>query len=197
MTPLDHAEPRTSRRPDAARARAARMAAVLATLALTVAACAAAPADAPAVGDASPIAGLPTGPAPDPGSAFTATTLDGGELESSALDAPVILWFWAPWCTICQAEGPGVAEVAAEFEGQIEIIGVAGLGSVEEMQAFVADTGTGELTHMIDADGSIWQRFGVTATPTHIFVSPDGDVDLQLGWMRAVDLRERIEELLG
>ena len=206
MSQQEPARAPTSRRPAPAPARHARLAALAAVLALTLAACAGDPEPTPSPGEASPIEGLPTEAPPDTseepaeaddGPGFTATTLDGDQIESASFaGTPVVLWFWAPWCTICQAEGPGLAEVAAEFEGQIEFVGVAGLGSVEEMQVFVADTGTDGLVHMVDDDGSIWQRFGVVATPSHGFVTSEGDVEIERGWLRAADLRERAQELL-
>lgn len=187
-----------SRCPRTARARSARIATVVASVALTLAACAGAPAEAPEPGDVTDVSDrLPTAPPTEAGASFTATTLDGEQIESSELDPPLVLWFWAPWCTICQAEGPGLAEVAAEFEGQVRFYGVPGLGTAEQMQAFVADTGTEDLIHLVDADGSIWQRFGVIATPAHLFVSADGAVELQNGWMQEADLRERVQELVG
>lgn len=192
--------------PRSTRARRTRMAAALLAVLATLAACSGAPEQTPSPGEASPVAGLPSEAPPDTseeppeaedGPGFTATTLDGDQIESASFaGTPVVLWFWAPWCTICQAEGPGLAEVAAEFEGQIEFVGVAGLGSVEEMQVFVTDTGTDGLVHMVDDDGSIWQRFGVVATPSHGFVTSEGDVEIERGWLRAADLRERAQELL-
>ena len=197
MTQQEPAKAPTSGRPAPAPARRARLAA-LAVLALALAACSGSPAETPEPGEASPVAGLSTeAPPEEDGPGFTATTLDGDQIESASFaGTPVVLWFWAPWCTICQAEGPGLAEVAAEFEGQIEFVGVAGLGSVEEMQVFVADTGTDGLVHMVDDDGSIWQRFGVVATPSHGFVTSEGDVEIERGWLRSADLRERALELL-
>jgi thiol-disulfide isomerase/thioredoxin len=166
-------------------------------LAATTLAAACAPATAPEPGEVSPVAGLATQAPAEPGSAaFTATTLDGEVFESSILDPPLVLWFWAPWCTICQAEGPILAEVAAEFDGEVNFFGVAGLGTVEEMQTFVADTGTEALTHLVDDDGSIWQRFGVAATPSHILVDRAGEVDVEAGWIRPADLRAKVEALL-
>ena len=182
---------------EAALARLARVIAVLAAAALALTACTG---DAPATPDpgaASPIAGLATQAPTEPqGAAFTATTLDGGQFDSSSLDPPLVLWFWAPWCTICQAEGPLLAEIAAEFEGEVNFFGVAGLGTVMEMQTFVADTGTDGLTHLVDDDGSIWQRFGVVATPSHILVNRAGEVDVEAGWIRPADFRTKIEALL-
>lgn len=176
----------------------ARLLAVLGVTALTVAACAGAPAATPEPGDASTIAAPESAP-PDTeeGPGFTATTLDGDEIHTSSFaGTPVILWFWAPWCPICQAEGPGLAELAAEFDGRVQFVGVAGLGSVEEMQTFVTDTGTENLVHMIDDDGSIWRRFGVVATPSHGFVTAEGEVEIKRGWIRPADLRAEAEALL-
>jgi thiol-disulfide isomerase/thioredoxin len=46
---------------------------------------------------------------------FHGPTVDGQEFDGAALaGTPVVLWFWAPWCTICRAEAPDVAAVAAE-----------------------------------------------------------------------------------
>ena len=47
---------------------------------------------------------------------FTGTTLEGASFDSSTLAGkPAVLWFWAPWCTVCRAEAPDVATVAAQF----------------------------------------------------------------------------------
>jgi thiol-disulfide isomerase/thioredoxin len=64
---------------------------------------------------------------------FHGPTVDGQEFDGAALaGTPVVLWFWAPWCTICRAEAPDVAAVAAEYAGRVEVIGVAGRGDEAE-----------------------------------------------------------------
>ncbi|GAA2731455.1 hypothetical protein GCM10009867_05130 [Pedococcus aerophilus] len=70
-------------------------------------------------GAVSPFAHVGAIPDTVSGAAFDAATLTG---------RPVVLWFWAPWCTICRSEAPAVTKVAAEFAGQVDIIGVAGQG---------------------------------------------------------------------
>ena len=68
---------------------------------------------------------------------FSATQLDGQPFEGEGLrGTDTVLWFWAPWCTSCRAEAPGVVEAAAEFEGSVEVIGVPGRGSTDEMADF-------------------------------------------------------------
>jgi thiol-disulfide isomerase/thioredoxin len=128
--------------------------------------------------------------------AFAAPTLAGPELDVSTLSGePVVLWFWAPWCTICRVEAPDVAEVAAELEGNVTFLGVPGLGQVADMRRFVDNTGTAGLQHLVDADGSLWQRFGVVAQPSFVFVGADGTSELFGGALGADQLRSRASAL--
>jgi len=89
-----------------------------------------------------------------------------------------------------------VAAVAAEYEGRVRFLGVPGRSAVPEMQEFVADTGTGALTHVVDVDGSLWQRFGVVAQPAFAFVEEDGTVETFGGSLDPESLRQAADELL-
>ncbi len=128
---------------------------------------------------------------------FTATTLTGERFDAAAeLDGePAVLWFWAPWCTVCRAEAPEVADVAAEFAGRVPVIGVPGRGEIAAMRRFVEDTGTGKLAHVVDGDGSIWSRFGVVTQPAFTFIDADGEIETFQGALPADDLRERLAAL--
>ncbi len=129
--------------------------------------------------------------------AFSGTTLAGESLDVSTLaGTPVVLWFWAPWCTICRAEAPDVAEVAAEFDGQVTVLGVPGRGEVDAMRAFVSETGTGAFTHVVDSDGSLWTRFGVVSQPSFVFVDGSGAATSFSGSMDADDLRAELSDLV-
>lgn len=90
-----------------------------------------------------------------------------------------------------------MAAVAAEYEGRVRFLGVPGRGGIGEMRDFVADTGTGGLTHVVDADGALWQRFGVVAQPAFAFVGTDGSVRTHRGGMDAESLRQAATDLLG
>ncbi len=106
-----------------------------------------------------------------------------------------MLWFWAPWCTICRAEAPELARIAAQYDGEVEFVGVPGRGDEVDMRRFVDDTGTAGFTHVVDQDGSLWSRFDVIAQPAFVFVDGQGAVDSFNGSLPAVDLKRIVDEL--
>lgn len=165
----------------------------LAGLALVLAGCTATP-------EAGDPGGPPTGPTvatnspTDPSAILDAvTTLAGEPFDAATVaDRPVVLWFWAPWCTICRAEAPDIAEVAAELEAAdspVALLGVPGLGEVAAMEGFVSATGTGRITHLVDADGGIWNAFDIITQPAFALISADGEVEVINGALGAEGLR--------
>jgi len=42
------------------------------------------------------------------------------------------------------------------------------------MAAFVQDSGTGAIPHIVDLDGTLWERFGVGQQRTYVFLDDDG-----------------------
>lgn len=109
---------------------------------------------------------------------FTAKTLDGAEFSGASLAGkPAMLWFWAPWCTNCQAEAPTMAE-ASKSTG-VQFVGVAAQDQVPAMQAFVQRFGLGDFPHLADTEAAVWKRFGVTYQPAYAFVSSNGDVEVE------------------
>ena len=128
--------------------------------------------------------------------AFRAATLEGGELSSSSFEGKdTVLWFWAPWCTVCRGEADDVVAAAGAVDGEVEVIGVAGRGEVPAMEDFVSDTGTGGLTHVVDDDGSIWSSYEVFAQPAYAFIDDSGTVEVFVGALGEDALVERMNAL--
>lgn len=131
---------------------------------------------------------------------FTSTTLDGESFEGASLaGSPAVLWFWYEDCPICQSQGPAVASLIESEGDRVNIVGVAGPGlsgasSVEQMQAFVSDTGTGAATQLQSDDGALWTRFGVTSQSTYVLLDSSGEI-VDTGSFTADELEEKVGEL--
>lgn len=127
---------------------------------------------------------------------FTAQTVSNSTFDASDLAGePVVLWFWAPWCTVCRAEAGEVATMAENFDGKVTFVGIPGRGQADDMRAFVKETDTAGFEHAIDDDGSIWQRFGVVSQPAFAFIARDGTVETFSGSLPPADLERTTQEL--
>jgi thiol-disulfide isomerase/thioredoxin len=128
---------------------------------------------------------------------FTGTTLSGAPFSGASLTGkPAVLWFWTPWCPFCNAEAPGVSQVAAANPG-VTFVGVAARSSVADMAAFVSKYNL-SFTNLNDADGSIWARYNVPWQPAYVFYRPDGSstfVNNPTSAMSQAELSDRVGAL--
>jgi thiol-disulfide isomerase/thioredoxin len=130
---------------------------------------------------------------------FTGTTLSGAPFNASSLNGkPVVLWFWTPWCPFCNAEAPGVSQVAAS-NPKVTFVGIAGRADVGPMQNFVSKYNL-NFTNLNDADGALWARFNVPWQPAYVFYKADGSssfVNNPTAAMPQQELAERVAALTG
>ena len=64
--------------------------------------------------------------------------------------------------------------------------------------AFIDETGTGELVHLNDEAGDLWQRFGTSGRSTFMFVNNDETFLLSTyGAMDEGRLTEEVERLIA
>jgi thiol-disulfide isomerase/thioredoxin len=179
--------------------------AISAVAALALAACAApaatppqaSPSPAPITTPASTPDSSPTAtaespePAPVPAQLeFTTTTVaDGAAFEGASLAGKnTVLWFWAPWCPVCQAESGTVAAAFAELPDDVTLIGVSGRADVPAMQAFLADYGVSNFQHIADVDGTVWGNFGISYQPAFAFIGADGEITTVPSSMSKADI---------
>ncbi|MBW3615035.1 MAG: TlpA family protein disulfide reductase [Actinobacteria bacterium] len=109
---------------------------------------------------------------------------------------PLVVNFFASWCTPCLAELPGFERVGQDLQGQVGFLGVNLQDSVRAGQRVVEQTGI-TFTVARDPDGKLFQSFGAVAMPTTVFIDAGGKVvDVNSGELSADELRDRIDKVL-
>ncbi|RMH67789.1 MAG: TlpA family protein disulfide reductase [Actinomyces sp.] len=132
--------------------------------------------------------------------AVRGTTIDGATFD---LDAErgrwVVVNFFATWCIPCRVEHPELVAFQQEHAvvGDATIVSVVFDDSVESVRAFFADNG-GDWPVVLDEDGSISIRYGVTGVPESYLVAPSGIVVAKLvGGVERADLDAAIARATG
>ncbi|MBT2401347.1 redoxin domain-containing protein [Streptomyces sp. ISL-100] len=129
---------------------------------------------------------------------FAGTTIDGKPFDGASLAGkPTVLWFWAPWCPKCKAQGPETAKVAAEFQGKANVVGVAGLDKQAAMKDFVASVNVGAFPHLSDEAGDIWKKFEITQQSTYVVLDKDGKTVFTGNLPAGKGLADKVAALVG
>lgn len=128
---------------------------------------------------------------------FAAQTLDGRTFSGTSLvGRPAVLWFWAPWCPLCQRDAPMVARLAATHP-KVTFVGVGAQDRLDALRAFAARYGVDGFTELADTDAAVWARFGVTRQPAYAFIKPDGRAEVVTGSLSEDELNRRLQVLTG
>ncbi|MCC5032252.1 redoxin domain-containing protein [Streptomyces sp. WAC 00631] len=129
---------------------------------------------------------------------FTGQTLDGQKFDGAELAGkPTVLWFWAPWCPKCKAQGPETAKVAQEFEGKAHVVGVAGLDKPAAMKDFVSSAKVGGFPQLNDEPGALWRKFGVTEQSVYVVLDGKGKTVFTGNLPAGEGLAGKVRELVG
>jgi thioredoxin 1 len=96
------------------------------------------------------------------------------EFEKKVLESnlPVIVDFWAPWCTPCKMIAPMLENIAQEYDGRLI---VAKVNTDENPQWAI--------------------RYGVQGIPTLLFISGGKAIDHQVGVAPANVLKNKADAL--
>lgn len=113
------------------------------------------------------------GGSPKPGKPRPVTD---GDFEAEVLKSkiPVVVDFWASWCTPCQVMGGLLDELGPEYEGRVNIFKL----NVEQNRETAA-------------------RFGVRSIPTVILFRDGKPVDRIVGLLPLRPLKQKLDKLAG
>jgi thioredoxin 1 len=88
--------------------------------------------------------------------------------------SPVMVDFWAQWCTPCLATAPILEEVAKEYAGKIDFAKVD-----------------------VDANSPLAVKYGIASIPTMIVFKGGQPVKQVIGYRSKKELQKILDEVLG
>ncbi len=139
----------------------------------------------------APIAGHP---APD----FELASPTGETIKlSDYKGTPVIVNFWASWCSPCRAEFPEFQQAAVDNADSLVIIGVnsTSVDRAEQIPAFLDEFGI-TFPIALDESGDVVDTYRVLGLPTTVFVDSNGVVnEVFTGPLNKAYIESKISEL--
>ena len=132
---------------------------------------------------------------------FTATTFDGEAVASQQLRGkPVVLNFYASWCTVCDRELPDFERVARRLDGRLAMLGANPQSNdTDDAQAAMIKRSGVTYPTFPDSTDALLRQFNTTGgLPTTVFIDADGVVrKVHNGLLTEALLLEVIASVLG
>jgi cytochrome c biogenesis protein CcmG, thiol:disulfide interchange protein DsbE len=131
---------------------------------------------------------------------FTTETVDGTPVRLSQYRGrPVLLNFWATWCTPCQDEMPLIQRASDIYRGQGLVVLAVNYQqtSTSSMKAFLRKVDA-RFPAVYDPAGQIAAAYGVNVgLPVSVFIDRSGKVSfIQLGQMSNAILQQHVQLII-
>ena len=144
--------------------------------------------------------GMTGGNIGDPSYDLTLTDYDGNEVKLSDLKGkPVVLNFWASWCTPCRSEMPHFEKIYGEMREDVHFVMVnctdGESETVKTVKAFIEKKGYSFPVYF-DTKNQSYLKYGASSIPMTFFIDAEGNIKLYAkGAISESNLRNAIEEI--
>lgn len=116
---------------------------------------------------------MPKGLAPQ----MTKALISGSEIDLIQLShsKPVLVYFWASWCRVCQWTSPAVNDIANTYADDFDVISVALASGNNQRIAAYLEAKELNMPVINDNDGVISRHWSVSVTPS-FFIIREGEI---------------------
>ncbi len=118
-------------------------------------------------------------------------TLDGTDVTLDALSAekPLLVYFWASWCSVCRVTTPTVARIAQQGGNVISV--ALRSGDDEKVQRYL-QARQFPLTTVNDEKGQLSANWQIGVTPTLVVINKGKVVSTTTGWTSGWGMKLRL-----
>jgi thiol-disulfide isomerase/thioredoxin len=116
---------------------------------------------------------------PDPNFAFTLKDMNGADVNLADYQGrPLIVNFWATWCTPCRHEIPYFVELVDKYKAQkFTVLGISVDDKPEDLRAFAAEFKMNYPVLVGLGHDALQEHYGASGLPVSWFIRADGTVD--------------------
>jgi thiol-disulfide isomerase/thioredoxin len=119
-----------------------------------------------------------------------AALVDGSSIDLQQYQGkPVLVYFWASWCTICKLEQGAINAIKKDWP----VITIAmQSGNARDIDQYLKENGL-DWPVIADPDGRLAQRYGVRGVPSSFILDKDGVIHFrESGYTTSYGLRLRL-----
>ena len=133
---------------------------------------------------------------------FSVTNQDGQIVKlSDYFGSPIVVNFWATWCSPCKSELPAFEELSKEYDGKVKFMMVNLTDGYQETVEIVKEfVNANNYTFPVffDTEYSASSAYQINYIPETIFIDKDGNmVNKYIGAMNKETLKKYIDTLIG
>ena len=87
---------------------------------------------------------------------------------------PTLLWFWAPWCEVCNGEAARIERMARDARDTLRVVAIGGRDKAGAGQEFVERHDLRTPTVLFDEPMQAWNAYGFVGQPHAVLLDRDG-----------------------